>query len=99
MAEPKLNPAVVAAIEWLQQPMTNPVTHGEFNRRMFLETIAIQGGQGISMEKDDIIAAAGMTEQEFVKIKDEYVQKGVILEKANMFKVVMYSLNYEGGTT
>ena len=99
MAEPKLNPVVVAAIEWLREPMANPVTHGEFNRRMFLEAIIIKGGQGISMEKDDIIAAAGMTEQEFVKIKGEYVQKGVIKETTNMFKVVMYSLNYEGGTT
>ncbi len=98
MTEPKLNPAVVKAIEWLQTPLPNPVTHGEFNRRMFLEAIAIKGGQGISMEKDDIVSLAGMTEQEFVTIKDEYVKKGVITEKRNMFKVVMYSLNYEGGT-
>jgi hypothetical protein len=96
MSEPELNPAVVGAIESLHEPMPNPVTHGQFNRRMFLEAIVIKGGQGVSMEKDDIIAIAGMTEQEFVKIKDEYVKKGVITEKPNLFKVVMYSLNYEG---
>jgi hypothetical protein len=95
MTEPELNPAVTEAMELMLTPLPNPVTHGEFNRRMFLEAIIVKGGQGISMEKDDIMAIAGMTEQEFIKIKDEYVSQGVITEKPNMFKVVMYSLNYD----
>jgi hypothetical protein len=89
------NPAVVEAMAIMTEQMPNPITHGYFNRRMFLEAIFIKGGQGISVEKDDIIASAGMSEKEFVTIKDEYVGKGVIEEKKNFAGVVMYSFKYE----
>jgi hypothetical protein len=77
------NPKVVSAIEELFKGMSSPVTHGEFNRRMFLETIVLKGGTGISMDKESIMGYACISEREFDMIKDEYLAQGIIKEENN----------------
>jgi hypothetical protein len=92
--EPELNKAVTDAIQGLLDPMPNPVTHGQFNRRMFLEAVVVKGGAGASIDKDDIIKHSGMTDKEFVIIKEEYIAKGIIKEGTNLFGVTLYGLQY-----
>jgi len=92
-AEYSENPAVVDAIHSILRPMGNPVRHGDFNRRMVLEALFIQAGQGCSMEADDIKAYAAITDKEFDTIITEYVASGVIKSQKNMFDIIMYSLD------
>jgi hypothetical protein len=87
------NQAVVNAVHTLLHPLSNPINHGEFNRRMFLEAIAVKAGHGCSMTAEDIINYACMTGKEFTVIKDEYVSQGVIKETPNVFGMVLYSMN------
>jgi len=77
------NPKVVAAVEELMNGMPAPITHGEFNRRMFLETIVAKGGSGISMDKESLMSYACIPEREFEAIKDEYLAQGIIKEETN----------------
>jgi hypothetical protein len=87
------NPEVVKAIEDLFKGLPNPVTHGEFNRHMFLETIVVKGGGGISMDKESIMGYACLTEREFDTIKIELIIKGIIKEENNpMVGEPLYSL-------
>jgi len=95
MAEPKLNTAVTEAIEWLLKPGSSPVNHGEFNRRMFLEAVFVKGGQGVSVDKEDICRHGALTDKEFNTIKDEWITKGVIKEEKNFCGVVLYSMEYD----
>jgi len=87
------NEELTKRIASLFEPLPNPVVHGDFNRRMFLESMIVQAGMGISITSEDIIEHGGITEKEFVVIKDEYVAAGIILEEKNMYDVVMYKLN------
>jgi hypothetical protein len=91
----KLNPAVTKAIEGLLEPMSNPVTHGEFNRRMFLEAVVVKGGVGASIDKEDIMRHTGCTEKEFVKLKDTLIGEGILKETKTQFDTVLYSLCLE----
>ncbi len=80
------NPKVVKLIEKLMSEhggMSIPVTHGEFNRHMFIETILLKGGQGISMDKESIMDYACLTEREFETIKEEYLAQGILKEENN----------------
>ena len=86
------NPVVVEAMAWLMTKMPCPVTHGEFNRRMFLEAIAFVAGTNISTDRESIVEYAAITDKEFNEIEAEYVTKGIIKKEKNMFNVVMYSL-------
>lgn len=90
------NPKVVKLIEKLMSEhggMSIPITHGEFNRHMFIETILLKGGQGISMDKESIMGYACLTEREFGTIKDEYLAKDIIKEDNNpMVGEPLYSL-------
>ena len=73
--------------------MGAPVTHGEFNRHMFIETIVLKGGTGISMDRESIMDYACITEREFNTIKDEYLAQGVIkVENNPMVGEPLYSL-------
>ncbi len=92
--EPKLNPVVTEAIQGLLGPMPHPTTHGEFNRRMFLEAVVIKGGVGAAIDEDDIRKHGGLTEKEFTTIKDEYIAKGVLKEEVNFCGATLYSLQY-----
>ena len=87
-----LNPAVTEALGYVLTPMANPVNHGDFNRRMFIELVGIIGGTGIGMTKEEIISYACMSEKEFHIIKDEFISKHVIKEDVNMYDVTLYSL-------
>ena len=91
--EAKTNPAVVDAVHMLLHPMSNPIKHGDFNRHMFIEALAIKAGQGCGMSEEDICDHACMTSKEFSIIKDEYITNGTIIEKGNMFGVVLYYMN------
>ncbi len=96
MDEPKLNQAVVDALEGVLKPRkVAPVNHGEFNRRMFLEAVAVKGGKGAAIDKEDICKHGGLTDKEFTTIKDEYIAKGVLKEEKNFCGVVLYSLQYD----
>jgi hypothetical protein len=92
--EPELNPVVTEAIQGLLQPMSNPVTHGDFNRRMFLEAVVLKGGAGAAIDKEDIMKHGGITDKEFTTIKEEYIAKGILKEETNLFGVTLYSLQY-----
>jgi hypothetical protein len=98
MAEPKLNKAVTEAIEWLlkggPQP-PNPTSHGEFNRRAFLEAVVVKGGEGAAIDEEDIRKHGALTDKEFTTIKDEYIAKGVLKEETNFCGVTLYSLQYD----
>jgi hypothetical protein len=91
----KLNPVVTKAIESLLEPMSNPVTHGDFNRRMFLEAVVVKGGVGASIDKEDIVRHAALTEREFVKLKDTLMAEGILKETKTQFDTVLYSLCLE----
>ena len=95
MSEPTLNTAVTEAIEWLMKGIPHPVTHGEYNRHMFLEAVVCNGGQGAAIDKEDILRHAVLSDKEFTIIKDEYIAKGIIKEEENLFGVVLYSLQYD----
>ena len=69
--EPELNKAVVEVIEWLRKGHPCPITHGEFNRRMFMEAVVVKGGVGAAIDKDDIVKYGAITDKEFTIIKDE----------------------------
>ena len=90
------NPKIVKFIEKLMGEhggMSVPVTHGEFNRHVFLETIICKGGAGISMDKESLMGYACLTEREFETIKNEYLAEGIIKEENNpMVGEPMYSL-------
>ena len=92
--EPELNKAVTDAIQSLLTDMPNPVTNGQFNRRMFLEAVVLKGGAGAAIDKDDIVKHSALSDKEFTIIKDEYVAKGVVKEETNLFGVTLYSLQY-----
>ncbi len=102
MSEPKLNEAVTEALGGLLETKGQyvvlkgwpaPVTHGYFNRRMFLESFIVQAGMGVAQEKKDIMEYAGITEKEWVVILKEYMDKGVILKVSNPFGADMYKLD------
>ena len=100
--EVKLNDAVTTALEDILEvkggcvswkPMPNPVTHGQFNRRMFLEAFIAKAGMGVSIEADDIMEYGGLTEREFPIILKEYMDKGVVVKAENPFGAELYRLN------
>jgi hypothetical protein len=93
MSEPKLNQAVTGAIEGLMSPLPAPVTHGQFNRRLFLGAFISKAGIGMSISPDDIMEHGAITEREFKVILNEYITKGVIVKEDNVFGVEMYKLN------
>ncbi len=100
MTEPNLNPVIVETIEGLRAGMPATVTHGEFNRHMFIEAVVVKGGTGAAIDEEDIRKYASITAKEFITIKDEYIAKGILKEEKNIFDVVLYSLQYdtnEGG--
>ena len=83
------NPAVVEALGMILEEKDGyivpkrwpiPVTHGLFNRLMFLETLVLKGGMGVSMDRESLMSYACITEREFEAIKDEYLDKGIIKE-------------------
>ena len=93
MTEPKLNDKVKDALAWLMTPMSSPVTHGEYNRRMFLEAFMSKAGQGVSIEAEDIIEHCAITDREFKVILKEYMDEGIIVKEGNLFGAKLYKLN------
>lgn len=91
--EPKLNDKVKDAIAELMTPLPNPVPHGLFNRRMFLEAFLAKAGQGVSIEADDIMEHAALTDREFKAIVKEYLDEGIIVKENNFFGAKLYKLN------
>ncbi|KKN92304.1 hypothetical protein LCGC14_0207950 [marine sediment metagenome] len=91
---PTLNPVVTEAIEGLMKAMPPAITHGVFNRYMFLEAVVVKGG-GAALDEEDIRKHCGCTSKEFTIIKDEYIAKGVLKEETNLFGVTLYSLQYD----
>lgn len=91
--ELKLNDKVKDALAWLMTPMSAPVTHGEFNRRMFLEAFVASAGVGVSIEASDITEHAAITDREFKVILKEYMDEGIIVKESNLFGAKMYKLN------
>ena len=100
--EPKLNTAVTEALEdilevrgggvtWKNMP--NPVTHGQFNRRMFIEAFIAKAGLGVSIEADDIMEYGGLTDREFPIILKEYMDRGIVIKVENPFGAELYKLN------
>ena len=92
MSEPT-NDKVKAAIATLMERGPVPITHGEFNRRAFLESFVISAGQGVSIAPEDIMEYGGITEREFPVILKEYLDEGIIVKEDNLFGVEMYKLN------
>ena len=86
------NEALKEELAKILQPMPAPITNGQFNRYIFINVLAVKAGLGVGMEADEIIKHTGMSEREFVTVKDEYVAKGIVEAKKNMFDVVLYSL-------
>ncbi len=93
--QPKVNPVVVDAIEHLTKGLPSPVTHGQYNRHMFLEAVVVKGGEGAAIDKEDICRHGALTDKEFTTIKDEWLTKGVVKEETNIFGVTLYSLQYD----
>lgn len=93
MSEPKLNDKVRDAIAELMTPLPNPVPHGLFNRRMFLEAFVAKAGQGVSIEAEDIKEHAALTDREFKVILKEYLDEGIIVKEGNLFGAKVYKLN------
>jgi hypothetical protein len=89
------NPVIVKAIESVMAPWPHPITHGYYNRRMFLEAVVVKGGEGAAIDEEDILRHAVLTDKEFTTIKDEYIAKGVLKEETNLFGVTLYSLQYD----
>jgi hypothetical protein len=88
-----LNPAVTEALQELMTPMPDPCSHGEFNRRMFMEAFVSKAGSGVGIAPEDIMEYGSITEREFPIILREYIAKGVIVKADNLFGVEMYKLN------
>ncbi len=104
MSEPRLNQAVQDALQKIITidkgrvviaPMPAPVTHGEFNRRVFLESFLFKAGAGVSISPEDIMAYGGITVKEIPPILREFISQGVVVKEDNMFGVEMYKLNME----
>jgi hypothetical protein len=105
MTEPKLNLAVQEALKKvvtvspqghvITAPMPAPVTHGEFNRRMFLEAFLFKAGKGVSISPEDIMEYGSITPKEFPVILREYIEQGVVIKEHNIFEVEMYKLNMD----
>jgi hypothetical protein len=99
--EPKVNPVVVDAIETLLKGLPSPhttgetLTHGVFNRHMFLEAVVVKGGKGAAIDKEDIMRHGALTEAEFQTISEEWIAKGVVKEETNLFGVTLYSIQYD----
>ena len=91
--EPEINEAVKNAITWLMEPLPNPIVHGDFNRRMFLEAVFIKAGHGCSISDEDIMNYACMTQKEFDSIEREYMTQGVIKKQENPFGIHLYAMN------
>ena len=91
--ELKLNDKVKDALAGLMMPMPAPCTNGMFNRRMFLEAFVASAGRGVSIEADDIIEYAAITDREFKVILKEYMDEGIIVKEGNLFGAKMYKLN------
>ena len=90
--EPKVNTVVVEAIAKMMEGLPVDLTHGIYNRHMFLEAVVVKGGKGVSIDQEDIQRHGMLTDKEFVIIKDEFIKKNIIKEETNMFGVVLYSL-------
>ena len=90
--EPKVNTVVTEAIAKLMEGLPVKLTHGLYNRHMFLESVVLQGRTGVGIDQEDIQRYGALTDKEFVTIKDEYVNNGIILEEKNMFDVILYRL-------
>ena len=90
--EPKVNTVVTEAIAKLMEGLPVDLTHGLYNRHMFLEAVVVKGGKGVAIDQEDIQKHGALTDREFVTIKDEYIAKGIIVEETNLFDVVMYKL-------
>ena len=104
MSEPKLNQAIQDAIQKVVTidkgrvvlaPMPAPITHGEFNRRVFLEAFLFKAGAGVSISPEDIMEYGSITMKEFTPILREYINQGVVVKDDNMFGVELYKLNME----
>ena len=104
MTEPRLNQAVQDALQKIitidkgravVAPLPSPITHGEFNRRMFLEAFLFKAGAGVSISPEDIMEYSGITPKEFPAILREYINQGVVVKEDNVFDVEMYKLNME----
>ena len=105
MSEPRLNQAVQGALQKVLTvddngrvvvaPMPNPITHGEFNRRMFLEAFLFKAGAGVSISPEDIMEYGNITVKEFPTILREFINQGVVIKEDNVFEVEMYKLNME----
>ena len=92
--EPELNPVITSAIEELLKGLPHPVTHGQFNRHMFLEAVVLKGGVGAAIEAEDIMRYGHLTDAEFTSIKNEYIAEGILKAETNLFGVTLYSLQY-----
>lgn len=86
------NEALKEELARVLKSMPTPITNGQFNRHIFIEVLAIKAGLGVGMEADEIIEHTGMSNKEFITVKDEYVAKGIVKAEKNMFDVVLYSL-------
>ncbi len=104
MTEPKLNLAVQEALQKVittsnghvvLAPMPAPITHGEFNRRLFLEAFLFKAGKGVSISPEDIMEHGNITPKEFPVILREYISQGVVIREPNIFDVEMYKLNLD----
>jgi hypothetical protein len=93
MSEPNINEKVRDAIAELMTPLPSPVTHGQFNKRMFLESFVAKAGAGVSIEADDIMEHGALTDREFKAILKEYLDEGIIVKESNLFGAKMYKLN------
>lgn len=91
--EPNINEKVRDAIAELMKRGPTPITHGEFNRRMFLEAFVAKAGQGVSIEAEDIKEHAALTDREFKVILKEYLDEGIIVKEGNLFGAKVYKLN------
>jgi len=101
--KPELNQAVTEALSEMLtvegnhvvfKDMPSPLTHGYFNRRMFLEAFIRKAGFGVAIEPEDIMEYGGITEREFPVILKEYIDKGIVVKVDNDFGVEMYKLNF-----
>jgi len=87
------NKELVSLLADLFKRIPSSITHGEFNRRIFLETFVFEAGTNCSVSEDDIRDNAYMTKKEFKDILHDYMTKGIVVEKGRIFGRVMYGLN------
>src|SRR5210317_1849717 len=71
-------------------PMPAPITHGQFNRRMFLQAFLLKAGTGVSISPEDIMEYGAITPKEFPAILNEYIEKGVVVKVDNVWDEPMY---------